>query len=359
MKIGIVSNWCNRGQGIMARQFRSIFDDAGHETFILARPTNERSPMGGVVDTRDVWQGEKIRFASTFAIPLTEYVSWANDTGVEVVFFDMCMQYEELIALRKMGIRTIGRFVWERFRIKDVSKIKQAFDTVYSLTHCEKNVYKKHGIESPYARYGIYPDLIDGGENKKQDAIYFLFHGGLQGVRKPIEITLRAFKRVKNPDIRLIIKSQAVHRRSEQVAVDDDPRISHVVDDMNAEEYRKLCTSCHVCLAPARWEGLGVHLYESLGFGIPVISNNIPPINEVVTHNESGLLTKNIFLKEKGNGLKIYDPDENDLQRCIERLTNQDVLSEMTESTKEAAKKFNWNNTVEDYLSLAHGTLDN
>jgi glycosyltransferase involved in cell wall biosynthesis len=126
------------------------------------------------------------------------------------------------------------------------------------------------------------------------DGIYFIFHGGMQGSRKPLEIMIRAFKAVSNPNIRLIIKSQAVRPNSEAVDIADDPRIEHIIADLATEPYRKLYTSCHVSLTPARWEGLGVHLYESLGFGMPVISNDIPPINEVISHGESGLLCKSI-----------------------------------------------------------------
>ena len=359
MKIGLVSNWCNRGQGVMARQIRSIFDEAGHETFVLARPTNERSPIGNFIDTREAWQGENIRQASTREIPIDEYISWAEDTGVEVAFFDMCMQYEEMIALRKMGIRTVGRFVWERFRKQDRKIVKKALDTIYSLTHCEKEVYKKLGIKSPYARWCIHPSLSVDGAKKRDDAIYFIFHGGLQGRRKPIEATVRAFKAVSNPNIRMIIKSQGVSSMSEDVLIQDDPRISHVVEDMDGDEYKALYTSCHVSLAPARWEGLGVYLYESLAFGMPVISNDIPPINEVITHNRSGLLINSILQGVKVNGLKVYDPDEDHLRRCIEEMSNPDRLAELVASTHKAAKAFSWDNTREDYLALAHGKLKN
>ena len=43
------------------------------------------------------------------------------------------------------------------------------------------------------------------------------------------------------------------------------------------------------------------------------ITNDIPPINEVIAHGRSGLLIKSILLRVKANGLHIYDPDPDDL----------------------------------------------
>ena len=38
MRIGFVSFWFTRGQAFCTRAVRQIFRDAGHETFVLARP---------------------------------------------------------------------------------------------------------------------------------------------------------------------------------------------------------------------------------------------------------------------------------------------------------------------------------
>lgn len=359
MRIGIVANWCNRGQGVMARQIRSLFDEAGHETFVLARPTNESLPTGGFIDTRDSWQADRVQAASRFLIPGDELVGWARETGVEVVFFDMNRQFDAVAELRQSGVRTVGRFVWERFVKKDAAPAQEAYDTIYSLTRAEQAVYRERGIESPYARWGIHPSLLGNTTPKRTDGIHFIFHGGMQGPRKPLAATVQAFKAVKNPDIRLIIKSQAVRDNSEVFDISDDPRIEHIVDDLDDDEYCDLYTSCHISLAPARWEGLGVHLYESIGFGMPVISNDIPPINEVVEHGVSGLLIRSHPHRVMSNGFKIFDPDEEDLRCRIEELSDPSRLAELTASTRAQVGRFSWANTAADYLALAEGTLVN
>jgi glycosyltransferase involved in cell wall biosynthesis len=357
MRIGFAANWCNRGQGVIARQIRSIFDEAGHETFVLARPTNPKAPIADFVDTRDEWDAPNVTAGSTFNMEAEEYVDWARRCRLDVLFCDMNLQFDAIAAVREAGVRTVGRFVWERFVPGYVKRVQRAYDVVYSVTRCEQQRYREYGLETPYVRYGLHPDLLRAGAPRREDAIYFIFHGGLQGKRKPIAATIKAFKAVKADHIRLIIKSQGVRETSEPVEIDDDPRIAHIVKDMAQDEYHALFSSCHVCLSPSRWEGLGVHLFESIAHGLPVISNNIPPINEVIRHGVSGLLVKSVHIRDLNNGLPIYDPDPDHLIACIKEMTDRTRVDQLIASTRAETERFAWEYTRQDYLALAAQAL--
>ncbi|ABA57255.1 Glycosyl transferase, group 1 [Nitrosococcus oceani ATCC 19707] len=360
MNIGFISNWCNRGQGIVTRQIRAIFAEAGHDTYVLARPTRARAAMPNLIDSRQEWQVPHLTHGSAYDMPVGEYMAWAKESALDVLFCDMNMQFEAIVAIRKLGVRTIGRFVWEAFHPDYVAAVKQAYDIVYSLTRCEQENYRKMGISSPYVRFGLAPSFTAFSPIKRpDDALYFFFHGGTQGTRKPIQATLKAFKQVKNPHIRLIIKSQCIDKASEPVTIEDDPRITHIVADLPFEEHRRLFSSCHVCLCPSRWEGLGVHLFEALAYGMPVISNDIAPINEVIRHGRSGLLVRSFSKRKNRCGLPIFEPDEGHLRECIEELSNPVRLAALMASTREEAKQFDWALTRQDYLELATCTREN
>ena len=359
MNIGFITNWCNRGQGVISRWVRSIFDEAGHKTFVLARPTNPKMIIGNYIDKRKEWLGDNITYGSAFNMPEKEYLKWVMEYQIDVVFCDMNLEFDVIKSIRKLGTKTIGRFVWERFLPSYVNKAKNAYDVIYSLTKCEQKMYKKLGIFSPYIRFGLHPSLNKYSNNSKLEPIHFIFHGGLQGKRKPIVATIDAFKSVSNKNIRLIIKSQGVRNNSEPVKINDDKRISYIIDDMDESSYFNLFSSCHVCLSPSRWEGFGVHLYESIALGIPVISNNIPPINEVIKHKKSGLLVKSIPLFTKSNGLIAYNPDPDHLKKSITKLSNPEYLKKITNKTKKESEmdRFKWENTKKDYLKVAFSTL--
>ncbi len=59
---------------------------------------------------------------------------------------------------------------------------------------------------------------------------------------------------------------------------------------METAEHLRLFASCDVCLGPSRWEGLGLFLYEAVAFGMPQITNDSPPMNEVVRDGVNGIL---------------------------------------------------------------------
>ena len=358
MRIGLVAMWANRGQGIIARQVREILDQAGHETFVLARPVQSISPLPHRIDLRPEWQEPGVTVASANRIPLEEYLDWADATGIEVLLADQNAQYDEIGRLRAGGIRTVGRFVWERFGEKDVDGALEAYETVYSMTRAEQARYRTlFGIETPLVRYGIHPSLIDRAAPKRSGPLTFIFHGGLQGARKPIEATIEAFRRVERDDIRLIVKSQAVKAASEDVAAaaGGDPRIEHVVEDLAGEEYLEFTSSCHVCLTPTRWEGLGVWIYEALGFGQPVISTAIPPVDEVVHHGVNGLLARATEIGQKKRGVPSYDPDVGHLASLIAELADRDRLDEMVATLRDDRSRLSWEHTRGDYLELVEG----
>ncbi|MBU1225932.1 MAG: glycosyltransferase family 4 protein [Actinobacteria bacterium] len=353
MRIGFVSMWANRGQGIITRQIREIFDRAGHETFVLARPVQSISPLPNRIDRRSEWQEPGVTVATSYQIPGAEYLEWAKRTGIEVLLADQNAQFAEIAALRAAGVRTIGRFVWERFGETHVEGALEAFDTIYSVTRAEQARYRDlFGIDSPYVRYGIHPTLIERSAPKRHGPITFIFHGGLQGARKPIAATVEAFKRVDRGDIRLIVKSQAVKEVSEEVAVLDDPRIEHVVADMAFDEYVEFYSSCHVCLTPTRWEGLGVWIFESLAFGMPVISSAIAPVAEVIRHGINGLLARSTEIGMKKRGVPVWEPDVGHLSELIAELADPGRLGAMTRTLVADRPRLSWDHTRDDYLDL-------
>src|SRR5919201_4953452 len=98
MRIGIVSHWFNRGQGVVSRHVRSALDELGHETFVLARPTRATNRRPGFVDRSDVWDQPGVTEASDFAIPADEYERWAAAARLDAALFDQNYQFDEIAA---------------------------------------------------------------------------------------------------------------------------------------------------------------------------------------------------------------------------------------------------------------------
>ena len=264
-----------------------------------------------------------------------------------------------------------GRFVWEQFEAGHVEPAKEAFDVVYSVIGCEQERYAELGIDSPRVHWGIHPELLPlqdeaasaslgGGfvsrlfRRADTDTVTLFFPGGYMTKRKPLEPVIEAFTQTSDPRLRLILKAQ-VRKRIKRVKqlIGGDRRVEVVVDDLPYEEHMKLFASSDVVLAPSRWEGLGLHLYESMGLGIPVITNDNPPMNEVIVDGANGLLVPGIEMAEAApSGIPAYDPDVDALRAAIERVADPGELERLKAGAVASQERLAWSHTVADLAAL-------
>ncbi len=353
MRIGICSWWFNRGQAVVARHLRSALDGLGHETFVLARPTRGGNIRPSFIDRTGVWDQPRVTEASAYEIPTDEYVRWVEAVEPEIVFFDQNYQFEAIGRVREMGVRTVGRFVWEAFSEDDVEPAKRAFDLIYSLTGCERERYAALGIDSPRVHWGCHPELLEIEPQRSSEVVRVIYPGGFMSKRKPFEAVLEAFSGAPDPRLRLTFKAQ-VERRVRKVSklVERDPRIEMIWDDLPTDRYLQLFADSDVCLAPSRWEGLGLHLYEATAFGIPIVTNDNPPMNEIVRDGVNGLLVPGIETGKAKSGIPAYDPDADALAEAIERLADDGLRAELSRGALEAREEWSWERTVEGYAGL-------
>lgn len=365
MRVGIVAYWFNRGQGVVARHLRSALTELGHETVVLARPTRKTNIRPDWIDREGVWAQEGITAGSDYLIPLAEYERWVDETTPDVVMFDQNYQFPEIASLRTSGVRTVGRFVWEHFSSEHVDPANDAFDVVYSLTACERERYAGFGIESPRVRWGCHPDLLAVARPERAAAgpVTYLFPGGFMSKRKPLAETIGAFRAARGDGLRLLLKAQ-VDRQARQVERlarggrrfgRRDRRIEALVEDLPTDQYLGLFAAADVCLAPSRWEGLGLHLYEATAFGVPVITNDNPPMNEVIHDGENGLLVAGIRDGEARSGIDSFRPDAEQLTAAIERLADPSERATLASSAEAARKRLSWSNTLADLEALLAG----
>ena len=301
MRVGVVTKWFNRGQPVVGRQLRSALDALGHETFVLARPKKERGPRPGALDRDDVWDQPGVTEASAYDVPAKEYERWVAENAIEAILCDQNYQFAELAELRRRGVLTIGRFVWEHFTAEHVAGAREAFDVVYSLTRAEQERYAEMGLETPYVPWGCHPELIEIGDEVRPAAAPAASGetghassspAASSGHRKPLEAVLEAFEGTDDERLRLVVKAQVERKqvRPAAAAAGRDPRIELRLADQPTAEHLREFASCDVCLSPARWEGLGLPLYEAIAFGMPAITNDAPPMNEAIHDGDNGLL---------------------------------------------------------------------
>lgn len=357
MRVGVVSKWIASGQAVVARQIRSALDEAGHETFVLARPgSGPRARQAAeAADTADpVWDQPGVTAASEHEIPLAEYEEWARANGIEAILCDENYQFDQIRSLREQGIRTIGRFVWEYFAPEHVDGARAAYETVYSLTQCERDRYADLGIASPYIPWGIHPELLGYGKVAERGELsVFYFPGSFLGRRKPIRKVIKAFGRAHGEHLRLVISAQ-VPRNDELLrdAAAADPRIELALEDEPEDAHRRRFASCDVCLAPSRWEGLGLPLFEATAFGLPIITNDKPPMSEMVLDDRSGILVPSEQNGTARSGIPAWDPEPGALTAAIERLGERAELERLRIGVAELLEQRAWAHTAAGFAEL-------
>jgi len=378
VNIGIVSKWTASGQAIVSRQIRSALDGLGHSTFVLARPgSGPRAAAAAAGEADPAFEGPGITQGSEHEMPVAEYEDWARANSLELILFDENYQWDAVGALRESGIRTVGRFVWEYFAAEHVEPAKGAYDTIYSLHLAERDRYATMGIESPYVQWGIHPELLadvavhdfpssstpsSGGSGREaehspgSDLVTFYFPGSFLGKRKPIRKVIKAFGEARGEHLRLLVNAQ-VPRNDDKLQkwAKSDPRIELMLEDEPEDEHRARFASCDVCLAPSRWEGLGLPLFEATAFGLPIVTNDKPPMSELVLDGRSGILVPSERNGEARSGIPAWDPDVPALTAAIERLGDRAELERMREGVGELREQRRWERTVDDLGRLVGG----
>jgi 1,2-diacylglycerol 3-alpha-glucosyltransferase len=356
MRIGIVTKWFASGQAVVSRQIRSALDGLGHETFVLAKPgKGPRADLERVPDP--VWDQPGVTEASGADVPESEYLGWAKDNALDAVLCDQNDQFAEIAALRGGGVRTIGRFVWEHFAPDHADPAREAYDVIYSFTRAEQERYRELGIESPYVPWGCHPELVALGDTVDRDGdglVRFVVPGSFMGKRKPFAQIVEAFTRATDPRLRLLIRGQ-VDRKAGRLAqaAGGDERVVIELEDRPTDEHLRQFASCDVCLSPSRWEGLGLPLYEALAFGMPAITNDFPPMNEVVRDGVNGILVDSVPWGTAGSGIPAYDPDFDQLAAAIERLADDAERARLARGALEMRDgERSWQWTVEGFAEL-------
>jgi 1,2-diacylglycerol 3-alpha-glucosyltransferase len=349
VRIGLVTKWYASGQAVVSRQLRSALDELGHETFVLARPG--KGPREQVDRGDPVWEQGGLTQASNADVPLGEYEGWADEHRLDAVLCDNNYQFEEIASLRGRGVRTIGRFVWEHFAPEHVDGALEAYDVVYSFTRAEQERYAEMGISSPYVPWGVHPELLDlaAGVGHDRDLVRFYVPGSFMGKRKPFAEIAEAFSRVDDARLRLLVRGQVERKRDPLGgAGDSDPRIEVELADRPTDEHLRQFASCDVCLSPSRWEGLGLPLYEAIAFGMPTITNDAPPMNEVVLDGVNGICVRSVPWGTARSGIPAFDPDVDELAAAIERLADDGERTRLAQGARELCQgERAWSRTVD------------
>lgn len=156
----------------------------------------------------------------------------------------------------------------------------------------------------------------------------FLYVGGRGGaLAHDIQ---RPQRSVRRKGLELVLRAAEKLPRSQFVVFTTEP-IRHTPTNVTVHGYvptnAELYTQGDVCLQPSYWEGIGLPLLECQAAGLPLITTDIPPLNEydpwaVIPSREQ-------FLGQIENGYTIPIPiiDVGDLTEVLKSLQGRSVAA--------------------------------
>ncbi len=204
-----------------------------------------------------------------------------------LIFFERITGWHpELLRLsRKIGLRIVCVPMWEWFRGVSTAWKNCDFFVCPNRT-CERVVggYGFRNVKQTTWTLDIarLPHRIIQGS-----AIHFVHNCGRLDPddRKGTFDTIQAFEKARNANIRLTVRTQL-----EDSLSSEDKRIS--ISCKNLPEVKELYAEGDVFIQPSKLEGIGFMVLEAIASGLPVITQDIAPLNEYGNQSELHVLPR-------------------------------------------------------------------
>ncbi len=339
MNIGFVSVWGERGAAYVTRAYINLLQEE-HNVFVYARGSihtdSEYKKNWGYTY---VTEGLKLNGTK---INWRHFKKWIKKNKIEKIFFNEQREIDILIKIRKYFPEVqIGSYI-DYYKEDSVSTFK-LYDYLICNTKRHYSVFSWHP-NCYFVPWGTDINLYNKSRKRISNEEIVFFHSAGLSTRKGTSTLYKAFvqgdlyKRSK-----LIIHTQQNVREygfTEREA--EKYNIEIIEKSVTAPGLYKLGD---VYVYPTMLDGLGLTVFEALSSGLPVITSDEPPMNEIV-NNDIGRLVE-IEMKRSRRDAYYWPLVECNLQSLISSMKyyidNIDMLPKYKEAARNYAEKhLNW-----------------
>ena len=299
MKIGIVSEWFERGSSYVTKIYAEQLRHQGEEVFIYAR--NEH-----LENYEEPWDGVGVTFGTRTKIPFgkaldkRDFTNWIQRHNITHIIFNEQIWVGPVLWARDLGIVTIAYVdYYTRKSLRDFI----AYDLLICNTRRHLQAFSWHP-NSIYMKWGTDLALFAPDEKKYDaDAPVRFFHScGWSPYRKGTDLILQALQYISDDNFELTIHTQVDlgrYLKTKHPSLVDtlsDPRIHVIHETVNAPGHY---ANHDVYVYPTRLEGIGLSQLEAQACGLPLIVPDNPPMNELTSEIVSQLLPVNRFFRRE------------------------------------------------------------
>lgn len=304
MNIMILSPWCDQGLGIQSKNYANIFKNSDYNIFIFSiKPYNGKTSIELQKDPQE-WDlpNVPVYYSPNDREHITdsEIINFVEKYNIgKCLFPETCWfrVFEIAQLFRKINVKCYAIPNIEIVRKDEIFKHRYFYKILCNNDLC-KNIFNKYGINNTeYIGYGIDYDNVNEPILKQinNNTINFLFIGGMNAFsRKHIleicEGFVKAYESCKN------IKLTCTIQKTNQLETDKEKIdlyskydfIELIQKPLAYEEILNLYKNAHISIQVSKHEGLGLGFYEALSLGVPIITLDTPPHNEIVLNDING-----------------------------------------------------------------------
>lgn len=275
MVIGIVTTWFERGAAYVSRIYKELLQKEGHTVFIFARGgENIPDAMGEQWDGKEVTRSN--RYIDT-TIDIRLFKKWIKNYHIEALLFNEQQDFRILAWLKKNHPQ-IKLAAYVDYYTEYTIPWFGIYDLLICNTHRHMQAMKNHP-QKYYIRWGTDTNVFQP-RDEKHDVITF-FHSAGVAVRKGTDLLVDAYIHGKLYEkAKLVIHTQKPIELCCQYKKEE-------LGKYNIEVIEKTVPAPglyylgDVYVYPTRLDGLGLTMYEALSCGLPMITTDFPPMNEV------------------------------------------------------------------------------
>jgi len=283
MRIGIVTTWFERGAAYVSRAYMETLS-AKHDVYIYAR-AGERYAQGDPKwDMRNVTWGRRVDSKPDTYIVWDDYKNWIVGNKLDMVLFNEQQSWEVVLrSVQELDV-LLGSYV--DYYKKNTVPLFWNYDFLLCNTKRHYGVFQEHpgAIYVPWGTDTEVYKPVERADGYK--GVVFFNSCGMDPVRKGAYRAIRAFRNVQG-DAKLIIHVQKDGLIDPAELSPADERIEIIEREVGAPGLYRFGD---VYVYPTWLEGIGLTIQEALASGLPVITTDVPPMNEVVVEGVSGKL---------------------------------------------------------------------
>ena len=339
MNIGIITTWFERGAAYVSKAYMEELTKQGNHVFIFARGGENNGKGDPNWDFEYVTWGKNYR---TTKIDKKQLYKWIEQHSLDVLFFNEQQEWKIVADTKKDKPQLkIGAYI--DYYTEKTLAFYEIYDFVICNTLRHQEALETHP-QAYYIRWGTNIDLYVPREHSDNSSCVKFFHSVGMSPRKGTDLLVRAFI-----DGKLYEKSKLIlHTQIPIQKVCD--YTSDELSSYGIEVVERTVTAPglyymgDVYVYPTKLEGLGLTLYEALASGLPVITTDFPPMNEVIDDSVGRLVkVRRNYARADGYYWPLAECDKEDLIKAMEAFIDNSNLADMKIRAREKALQYyNW-----------------